>query len=1573
MKSLIVFLLFAASAFAQPAVVAGFPVVSTGSATTTNSTPSATYTTGNAIACFVVYQDAGGASISVSDATNGNYVLGTQTPEGSFGYIQGWAYLPNIAGFTGTVSATMSPSGDTVSAIQCYQLTNIDVTSPKDVDANTLTTAVSGTATTSVFSTTAPVEIALVGIVQGGSQFCWTQVSPYTYGGCDGPARTTTEYDVFSSVQNGVTASFFHSGSAASVAMNVLTLKGLTVAAPIFSPIAGSYVGTQSVTITSSTSGAVIWYNTTGTFTGCTYASCSGATQYSGPVSVSSSETLYALGTKAGYTSSSTASAYTISAIGSPYVAITAPAANASISGFAYTLRASVSNAPSADHLIWRIDGEIAGNPVRTPPYSQVWDTFYGGNGSGHVAVATLYDALNNVISASNPIPFTIANTLVDIVETGTGTNNTYNPTWSVAVANGVGGSGCTGSTWTSNCVLTGTLGGTQPGAGFCVFVDGARVYNSAASSFTLNTALYPNGPHNVTFIASGLSPSCDGANQWGIWEQQATFSNGATHLWLEASARETWLCQTPVSGCPGSTTLTGTIVNTDGSTESATLTSCVIETATIDGYPLNTGIVTSSGANGCTISEASVGSAAILATESGGLTRMAWVYVQSSSAGNVTQCFGKNGTIYQSWTAANSCFFIASAFFSSAELTSTLGINPSGVNAYLKNYKLQGFNTVEPGFAANAPNAYQSTTQSAFQAAQDTNVGNWCSWAATAGMFFQLDGSGWTMGYNFYFDRGYTLSYSPHGTTYLASDWGSKCPSAANFTPILWGLDEVNDNDGPKPYQPQPIMGGTVSSISASGGTCTVTVTSAFGFQTGYSNPTFIITGATSAGFNSVPPTFYSSSTRNPNPTFTFSCPSVANGTYNSTTDPNLLIENMADMTGSGYQETLSTNKPPPSASGVYVNLATYTSGITATGSAGQTCNLSFSNGGGTGATATVALTGTNTIASGRALTITGQGVGFTSPPTTATASNGTASCSGTATVFTYLTDYPRWNGFQQFMTDYYAATNPPLITWPNGYLSAPIASQNWMYDSRMANFAKVYVDASGGDYRPSAHAVNYLTTGSGDRYRAYMGNTTEPFLMETAMTGNSYGMQGVFVPVASCAGNLFTFSSPHGIGNVHPWITRFTVPSGSCAGQYWVISAPSATTATVWKNFGTNESTSGTITFANGHAYSTPITATASPTAITNAQTIVPTNSGGHYIACEAGGIFTISGTGTALDGTQGYWPFNNPGLSNSSPCTSSAWSNTYGLWGSIPALSGTGGTAQINTDNYMVYGRNSADNLTGPIYAYASITYCLLLGCAGHSGFAWGTGGFDVQDVSYTQANDAYLGGGSINISNFFGSSTLGNIQNPYITGALPGVTGNPSIDDHAWAMGIANLLAERLAPYAYQPHSSSPDYGPNVEAAAHSGTPGNMLMLQSMSMNSQTPTVNLAPYLVSGQNVIRYLADHTSMVVTTISAGTTSDTPTMKPGGTVTYLFPQNSAAGAQQPLVSARLADVANAAKIVVRYSYLPYWVDKGTAVFDCGTGTCVLPVDRNLGTIYYRLLYLSSSGAVLATSDLQTL
>ena len=121
----------------------------------------------------------------------------------------------------------------------------------------------------------------------------------------------------------------------------------------------------------------------------------------------------------------------------------------------------------------------------------------------------------------------------------------------------------------------------------------------------------------------------------------------------------------------------------------------------------------------------------------------------------------------------------------------------------------------------------------------------------------------------------------------------------------------------------------------------------------------------------------------------------------------PNTLGSTMTvTSAGSGYTAAPTTATLSSGSGncgpGTAVNVSTTT---TSSNTAGQTCLLSGFNGGGTGATATVTFGAGGTLASGSALTITSGGNGYITPPTTASLSSGTGTCSGTANVSTLLT----------------------------------------------------------------------------------------------------------------------------------------------------------------------------------------------------------------------------------------------------------------------------------------------------------------------------------------------------------------------------------------------------------------------------------------------------------------------------------------------------------------------------------------------------------------------------------------
>ena len=79
--------------------------------------------------------------------------------------------------------------------------------------------------------------------------------------------------------------------------------------APTFFPAAGTYTGSQNIAFSSTSTGAVVCYNITGSPATDGAAGCTSGTLYSTPITVPSSETLYAVAGGAGYSDSPVISA----------------------------------------------------------------------------------------------------------------------------------------------------------------------------------------------------------------------------------------------------------------------------------------------------------------------------------------------------------------------------------------------------------------------------------------------------------------------------------------------------------------------------------------------------------------------------------------------------------------------------------------------------------------------------------------------------------------------------------------------------------------------------------------------------------------------------------------------------------------------------------------------------------------------------------------------------------------------------------------------------------------------------------------------------------------------------------------------------------------------------------------------------------------------------------------------------------------------------------------------------------------------------------------------------------------
>ena len=118
--------------------------------------------------------------------------------------------------------------------------------------------------------------------------------------------------------------------SAPSTEATATTAAPGVVNAPVFSPVAGTYNVSQNITITSSTGGATICYAFDPQTPACdTTPACTAGSLYSGPVSVTTTNTLKAIACLASNTDSSvTNGAYTIDTLPTNVLIVTSSADN---------------------------------------------------------------------------------------------------------------------------------------------------------------------------------------------------------------------------------------------------------------------------------------------------------------------------------------------------------------------------------------------------------------------------------------------------------------------------------------------------------------------------------------------------------------------------------------------------------------------------------------------------------------------------------------------------------------------------------------------------------------------------------------------------------------------------------------------------------------------------------------------------------------------------------------------------------------------------------------------------------------------------------------------------------------------------------------------------------------------------------------------------------------------------------------------------------------------------------------------------------------------------------------------
>ena len=210
--------------------------------------------------------------------------------------------------------------------------------------------------------------------------------------------------------------------SDSSVGSAAYTING-TVAVVTFSPGTGSYATTQNVSLSTVTGSAVICYTTDGsTPTATTPGTCSHGTTYSGAITVSTSQTITALATKAAFVNSGvTSAAYAIN--GTLPTPTFAPAAGTYASAQTVTISAASGSALVMVNTMQETANanDTIGSAVHRNTYTNCIATCSGGT-PGPSPFGTLWctAAVKSTWSAS--CPAFAGNGVVAATISGTGT-----------------------------------------------------------------------------------------------------------------------------------------------------------------------------------------------------------------------------------------------------------------------------------------------------------------------------------------------------------------------------------------------------------------------------------------------------------------------------------------------------------------------------------------------------------------------------------------------------------------------------------------------------------------------------------------------------------------------------------------------------------------------------------------------------------------------------------------------------------------------------------------------------------------------------------------------------------------------------------------------------------------------------------------------------------------------------------------------------------------------------------------------------------------------------------------------
>ncbi len=1285
-------------------------------------------------------------------------------------------------------------------------------------------------------------------------------------------------------------------------------------------------------------------------------------------------------------------------------ISITRPASGDAVSGYAgYQFQVSLTSAPSVTQVCYTVDAYAAYDPginapttlgcSLIPPFSYPYNSYWNGNGA-HTVVATAYNSLNGVVATSAPVTFTIANTWPVACTDGSA------PAWSVATST------ATTSSWAGTVIITPTVSGScaTDSKQFSIYVDGISqgtiaAGTAAGGTFNIYTTQFQNGAHKVcaTFNDFTNQSVISGSDitAAGDWCAAVDFQNGAV------ATSQAVMASDKIYLAPGATfTQTAAILNTDGSTTTGTPVFAIspnrapgVSSATVATVNLSTGVVTAAA------------------------TGMAWL---SAMVPNFTgSTLHTNGSV---------C----------SEISTLSGpILNSSMNGWLLQV------TGGSGWTTGVYSITAANNSTGAAILQQNGVNTCPAPAGTSGGVFSTGPT--RTGQVFVWPSNTMPCFGPNGQIY--SSYSASCFvvhgmfSSASLLradpPFLSGVPAFFAAGGINTFEAEAAWTSLTGNESPTGQAAWLTAEQAYvsnlqNYLNGYPTLGWELTGQ---DFGSNSAELYAS-TNGPAGQWTMPPLEIALSTWSPY--GNVRIMPMVDEVSGDWD---SHPLQGPLSYGISAQSWLYT--ITALSG---TCTVS--NGGGISVG----------INAAHKFIIHGSAVANMNSvyPNVYTASSVTATgfafpCAGVANgTYNAVSDpglvlepyATEWNantstGFAPYnvfatLANQAAASGATFsLGWPArgtdycqpgwwGNTQFP-GAQSIGGVSQIGGYADVYNANGNSQYliqRRSANTIVNAQLYSGWTLRVMYGcyNPQLPLMMISTGTAvgsgnNGYGLEGYTVPVTSSSGNTITFSSPHGITNIIPGMTRLSITGAADSGgaadstnstigtssttyAFYVLAAPTPTTLTVAMSIpdfsiGTSPYYSGTggsfTSTGNGTATKSLVSSTNPPAFSTLSQ--CEGNYNPELASGICGQIMTYSGPVDATQTRNYGYPFTVSGISGTvtpnSLCLISGSCNlsrTFQMlaenynpadggnelfWREIPILSSTGGTATIVTDDNYVKGRNYSPDYSdvNADWAAGEEFECMIMRCSGTRIYKGDTA------VSGYSSAQGFSGTNALGQIRTFADTTLGQqlFMNEYFE--------NDDVVPIFHAHNLSALAWERWQKYIFQPRLNSPDRGSFFDTGAALGNYGNILMIFNATDAPQTQTIDTSAYLQSEQSFIEQIVTgHSIGAATTVAAGTGSVTMTIPAVSAAFLIFPSDFARELLQPSIAPDISTIANAASAVILYGYDPYYLDAAGNTFNCGSAAvCKPPWDRNIGTIYYRLEYLNGSGVRIAQSAVQTL